>query len=88
MTARINTAIGAHWGSVVRAIDVIYAIMAFGALGSVPALINVAAKFARRALTALRGRKHAQRDEAGACAAAPAPPTGSEARSLLSCTRI
>jgi hypothetical protein len=38
MTARIYTAIGRHSGRLVRAVDIIYMIAAFGALGSLPLL--------------------------------------------------
>jgi hypothetical protein len=55
MRARINTAIGRHWGSVVRAIDVIYVLTAFGVLGGLPPLLNVVTKSVRSAMTSLRG---------------------------------
>lgn len=51
MTARISTAMGTHWGSIVRAIDFIYALTAFGALGGLPLLLNVATKYARIGMT-------------------------------------
>jgi hypothetical protein len=51
MTARISTAMGTHWGSVVRAIDFIYALTAFGALGGLLLLLDLAAKYARGAMT-------------------------------------
>jgi hypothetical protein len=51
MSARISTAMGTHWGSVVRAIDFIYALTAFGALGGLPLILNVLTKYARSAMT-------------------------------------
>jgi hypothetical protein len=51
----INTAIGRYWGSVVRAIDVIYVLTAFGVLGGLPPLLNVVTKSVRCAMMSLRG---------------------------------
>jgi hypothetical protein len=50
MTARISNAMGTHWGSVVRVIDLIYVLTAFGALGGVPLILDLAAKSARSAM--------------------------------------
>ncbi len=61
MTARISTAMGTHWGSVVRAIDFIYTLTAFGALGGLPMLLDLVAKYARSAMTrfwSLRRRRN------------------------------
>jgi hypothetical protein len=55
MRSGINTAIGRYWGSVVRAIDVIYVLTAFGVLGGLPPLLNVVTKSVRCAMTSLRG---------------------------------
>jgi hypothetical protein len=54
MTARINNVIGRYWGGMVRVLDIIYAIAAFGALAGLPPLLRVAAKYAHHALTSLR----------------------------------
>jgi hypothetical protein len=48
MRARINTAIGRHWGNLVGALDIVYVIAAFGALGSLPLLGGVVANCAGR----------------------------------------
>jgi hypothetical protein len=55
MRSGINTAIGRYWGSVVRAVDVIYVLTAFGVFGSLPPLLNVVTKSVRCAMTSLRG---------------------------------
>jgi hypothetical protein len=55
MRSGINTAIGRYWGSVVRAIDVIYVFTAFGVLGGLYPLLNVVTKSVRCAMTSLRG---------------------------------
>jgi hypothetical protein len=49
MKARIGTAIGPYWGSVVQAMDVIAAISALGAIGGLPALLSAVTQYARRA---------------------------------------
>jgi hypothetical protein len=54
MTARINTVIGTYWGGVARVLDILYALAAFGALGGLPPLLHVVAKYARYAMTSLR----------------------------------
>jgi hypothetical protein len=54
MTARINTVIGRYWGSMVRVLDILYALAAFGMLGGLPPLLHVVAKYARYAVTSLR----------------------------------
>jgi hypothetical protein len=53
MTARINSVIGRHWGGMVRALDILYALAAFGMLGGLPPLLHVVAKYARHAMTSL-----------------------------------
>ena len=55
MRSGINTTIGRYWGGVVRAIDVIYVLTAFGVLGGLPPLLNVVTKSVRCAMTSLRG---------------------------------
>jgi hypothetical protein len=50
MKARIGTAIGPYWASVVQAMDVIAAIGALGALGGLPVLLSAVTQYARRAL--------------------------------------
>jgi hypothetical protein len=50
MRARIGTAMGPYWGSVVQAIDVIATIGALGAVGGLPALLSAVTHYARRAL--------------------------------------
>jgi X-X-X-Leu-X-X-Gly heptad repeat protein len=54
MTARINTVIGRYWGGMARVLDIIYLLAAFGALGGLPPLLDVVAKYARHAMTSLR----------------------------------
>jgi hypothetical protein len=54
MTARINTVIGRYWGGMARVLDIFYLLAAFGALGSLPPLLNMVAKYARGAMTSLR----------------------------------
>jgi hypothetical protein len=49
MRARIDTAMGSYWGSVVQAMDVIAAIGALGAIGGLPALLSAVTQYARRA---------------------------------------
>ena len=48
MTERLGSAIGKHWGGVVRAMDLINGVAAFGALGGVSALIQAAASGIRQ----------------------------------------
>jgi hypothetical protein len=50
MRARIGTAMGPYWGSVVQAIDVMATIGALGAIGGLPALLCAVTHYARRAL--------------------------------------
>jgi hypothetical protein len=50
MRARIGTAMGPYWESVVQAMDVIAAIGALGAIGGLPALLSAVSHYARRAL--------------------------------------
>ena len=50
MKARIGTAMGPYWGSVVQAIDVIATISALGAVGGLPALLSAVTHYAQRAL--------------------------------------
>jgi len=50
MRARIGTAMGPYWGSVVQAMDVIATIGALGAIGGLPALLSAVTNYARRAL--------------------------------------
>jgi hypothetical protein len=50
MRARIGTAMGPYWGSVVQAMDVIATIGALGAIGGLPALLSAVTYYARRAL--------------------------------------
>jgi hypothetical protein len=50
MRARIGTAMGPYWGSVVQAMDVIATIGALGAIGGLPALLSAVTHYARRAL--------------------------------------
>jgi uncharacterized membrane protein len=47
MRLRVGTAIGAYWGNIVGAIDVISAIGALGAIGGLPAIINAVTKYVR-----------------------------------------
>jgi hypothetical protein len=50
MRARIGIAVGLCLGRIAYAADVLAAISALGAIGGVPALLNVLAKYARSAL--------------------------------------
>jgi hypothetical protein len=50
MRARIGTAMGPYWESVVQAMDVIAAIGALGAIGGLPALLSAVSHYARRTL--------------------------------------
>jgi hypothetical protein len=50
MKARIGTAMGPYWGSVVEALDVIAAIGTLGAIGGLPVLLRAVTHYARRAL--------------------------------------
>jgi hypothetical protein len=54
MTARINNVIGRYWGGMVRVLDILYALAAFGMLGGLPPLLHGIAKYARYAVTSLR----------------------------------
>jgi hypothetical protein len=54
MTARISGVIGRHWGGMVRVLDILYALAAFGALGGLPPLLHVVAKYAHHAIVSLR----------------------------------
>jgi hypothetical protein len=55
VTARTNAAIGVYWGSIARPIEIIYLFAAFGVLGGIPPLFNVAIKCARYLITRTRG---------------------------------
>jgi hypothetical protein len=54
MRARIGMALGAYWGGLAYAVDVIALISAVGAIGGLPALLNALTKYARLALGWLR----------------------------------
>ena len=54
VTARLSTAMGRHWGGLVRAIDIIYLIGAFGALGGLAPLVNALTTAAHGAIRSLR----------------------------------
>ena len=54
MRARIGMALGAYWGGIAYAIDVIALISTLGALGSLPALLNGLTRYARFARGQLR----------------------------------
>jgi hypothetical protein len=60
MTARINTVIGRYWGGMARVLDIFYLLAAFGALGGLPPLLDVVAKYARHAMTSLRASHTSQ----------------------------
>jgi hypothetical protein len=49
MRARIGTAMGPYWGSLVQAMDVIASIGALGAIGGLSALLSAFTHYARRA---------------------------------------
>jgi hypothetical protein len=57
MRARIGMAMGAYWGGIVQAIDVIAMITAIGALGSLPALLSVLSRYTRIAVRRLAGKQ-------------------------------
>jgi hypothetical protein len=52
--ARIGIALGAHWGSIAQALDVIALIGALGAIGTLPALLDALTKYARLAMGWMR----------------------------------
>jgi hypothetical protein len=52
--ARTNAAIGVYWGSIARTIEFIYLLAAFGVLGSIPPLFDVAITCARYLITWMR----------------------------------
>lgn len=54
MRTRIGIAIGAHWGGIAQALDVITLISTVGAIGSLPALLNALTRYARVAMRRLR----------------------------------
>lgn len=54
MRARINMALGAYWGGIAYAIDVIALIGALGAIGGLPALLNALTRYTRLATNRLR----------------------------------
>ena len=60
MTARMNTVIGRYWGGMARVLDILYLLAAFGALGGLPPLLDVVAKYARHAMTSLRASHTSQ----------------------------
>ena len=55
MRGRIGIALGTHWGSIAQALDVIALMGALGAIGTLPALIDALARYARLALGRLQG---------------------------------
>jgi predicted MFS family arabinose efflux permease len=48
MRARIGIALGAYWGGIAYAIDVIALISALGAIGGLPALLSALTGYTRR----------------------------------------
>lgn len=59
MKARIGAVLGSHWGGIAQALDVVTQISAVGAIGGLPALLNVitrSARFAGGRLKALHCR--------------------------------
>ena len=55
MRARIGMALGAYWGGIAQAMDVIALIGTLGAIGGLPVLLQVLARYARLAGSGLRG---------------------------------
>ena len=55
MSARIGRVLGVYWGGIAQAIDVIALISTLGAVGGLPALLNVLTRYARFAGRQLRG---------------------------------
>jgi hypothetical protein len=55
MSARIGRALGVYWGGIAQAIDVIALISTLGAVGGLPALLNLLTRYARLAGRQLRG---------------------------------
>jgi hypothetical protein len=47
MRARIGTVLGSHWGGIAQALDVVTQISTVGAIGSLPALLDVITRSAR-----------------------------------------
>jgi len=56
MRARIEIGLGAYWGSIAYAMDVIAAIAALCAIGGLPAVLNALTKYTRFATSWLQGR--------------------------------
>ncbi len=54
MRTRIEIGLGAYWGGIAYAMDVIAAITALGAIGGLPAVLNALTKYTRVALSGLR----------------------------------
>jgi hypothetical protein len=52
--ARTNAAIGVYWSSIARAIEIIYLLAAFGVLGGIPPLFDIAIRCARYLITWMR----------------------------------
>jgi hypothetical protein len=50
-------ALGAYWGGIVYAIDIIAVISALGAIGGLPALLNALTKYTRFAASWLRSQR-------------------------------
>jgi hypothetical protein len=62
MKARIGMALGAYWGGIAYAIDVIALISTLGAIGGLPPLLNALTKytgFAKRRLQSMQSRSGA-----------------------------
>jgi hypothetical protein len=55
MRAKIGIALGLYWGGVAQAVAVMAAVNTLGALGGVPAVLEVLTKYGRIATTRLRG---------------------------------
>lgn len=55
MKARIGMALGAYWGGIAQAMDVLALISTLGAIGGLPVLLNLLTRYARLAGSGLRG---------------------------------
>jgi hypothetical protein len=55
MKARIDVALGQYWGGIVSALDVIALISTLGAIGGLPALLNLLTRYARVAMRSRPG---------------------------------
>ena len=63
MRTRIEIGLGAYWGGIAYAMDVMAAITALGVIGGLPAVLNALTRYTRAALSGLRGSATPRRDD-------------------------